>query len=328
MRIFASLFATPSVLLLPAAFAMAVAPGLAQGLPANGVIPQPPPSAPLSQWTDAPDRFRVKIEVGGVALRGWDYKPGPRGEARDDARLQKGRNGTLLGKVESAMGATHNAAGEAAEKDVPLILFFNGNIMEIAEADTLYRQMTRTGAEVVVYDYRGYGFSEGTADIEAFRKDALAEYDETVRAYPGRRVIVYGYSLGTAIAAHVAAERKVGGLVLTSAFASAAEELPLFAIRLGISPEVARSLKPDSGAQVAFDEVAMVRQAGQHNSGAPLLMLHGRDDSLVPVAQGREVFEASPAKKKQFVVIPGADHRETISAAASFRALGAFLARR
>ncbi len=307
---------------------VSAAPSFGQGLPANGVIPQPPPSAPLSQWTDAPDRFRMKIEVGGVALRGWDYKPGPRGEARADARRQQGDSGTILGKVESAMGATHNAAGVAADRDVPLILFFNGNIMDIAEADQLYRQMTGTGAEVVVYDYRGYGFSEGTADVDAFRSDALAEYDEMVREYPGRRVIVYGYSLGTAIAAHVAAERKVGGLVLTSAFASADEELPLFAIRLGISPEVARSLKPDEGAQQAFNEVAMVRKAGERNAGAPLLMLHGRDDSLVPVAQGREVFQASPAKKKQFVVIPGADHRETISAAASFRALGAFLARR
>ena len=138
--------------------------------------------------------------------------------------------------------------------------------------------------------------------------------------------MVYGYSLGTAVAAHVAAERKVGGLVLAAAFASAQEELPVFAQRMGLPADEVRGLAPDDEAKMAFDEVAMGREAGERNAGAPLLMLHGRDDTLVPMAQGRAVSQASPVKQKKFVELPGADHRETVFAEGAFRALGAFLA--
>lgn len=300
----------------------------AQGIPANGVIPQPPPTAPMQEWRDGPGRFRVELEVDGAKLRGWDYKAGSAGAARRDAQVQAKGTGSALGRVGAAMGASHDEVGAAADRDVPVIVFFNGNAMTVYGAEALYERMARMGAEVVVYDYRGYGFSEGTADVEAFRRDALSIFDKVVREYPGRRVVVYGYSLGTAMAAHVAAERKVGGLVLAAAFASAAEELPVFARRMGLSAAEVNALVPDDGAKVAFDEVAMVREAGERNAGAPLLMLHGRDDTLVPMAQGREVFQASPVKQKRFVEIPGADHRETVFAEVAFRALGAFLAGR
>lgn len=300
----------------------------AQVVPANGVIPQPPPTAPMQEWTDGPGRFRVELDTNGAKLRGWDYKAGLAGAARHDAQVQSKGTGSALGRVEAAMGASHDDVGAAADKDVPLIVFFNGNTMTVYGAEALYQRMARMGAEVVVYDYRGYGFSEGTADVDAFRGDALAIYDKVLREYPGRRVVVYGYSLGTAMAAHVAAERKVGGLVLAAAFASAQEELPLFARRMGLPAEEIAALTPDDGAKVAFDEVGMVREAGRRNAGAPLLMLHGRDDTLVPLEQGREVFQASPVKQKKFVEIPGADHRETVFAEGAFRALGAFLAGR
>ena len=298
----------------------------AQGIPANGVIPQPPPTAPMREWTDGPGRFRVELDIDGAKLRGWDYKASLAGAARRDAQVQAKGTGSALGRVGAAMGASHDEVGSAADKDVPLIIFFNGNAMTVYGAEALYEHMARLGAEVVVYDYRGYGFSEGMADVEAFRGDALAIYDKVVREYPGRRVVVYGYSLGTAMATHVAAERRVGGLVLAAAFASAQEELPVFARRMGLSAEEIAALTPDEGARIAFDEVAMVREAGQRNAGAPLLMLHGRDDTLVPMAQGREVFQASPVKEKKFVEIPGADHRETVFSEGAFRALGAFLA--
>lgn len=300
----------------------------AQLIPANGVIPQPPPTAPIQEWTDKPGRFRVELDLDGAKLRGWDYKAGLAGAARRDAQVQAKGSGSAVGRVAAAMGASRDEVGTAADKDVPLIVFFNGNAMTIYGAEALYEHMARLGAEVVVYDYRGYGFSEGTADVASFRNDALAIYDKVAREYPGRRVVVYGYSLGTAIAAHVAAERRVGGLVLAAAFASAEEELPVFAQRMGLPADAIRGLAPDDLAKTAFDEVAMVREAGRRNAGAPLLMLHGRDDTLVPLAQGREVFQASPVKQKTFVELPGADHRETVSAEGTFRALGAFLAGR
>ena len=296
-----------------------------QAMPANGVIPQPPPTSAIGEWTDAPGRFRVELDVDGAKLRGWDYKAGNAGEAREDAAVQAKGGTSAIGRMAAAMGASHEETGAAATKDVPVVVFFNGNVMTIGQSDALYRRMAQAGAEVVVYDYRGYGFSEGMADVGAFRKDALGIFDKVMREYPGRRVVVYGFSLGTAMAAYVAAERRIGGLVLAAAFATAQEELPLFARRMGVSAEEVAGLTPDAEAVVAFDEVAMVRAAGRRNAGAPLLMLHGRDDTLVPVAQGREVFQASPVKRKEFVELPGAGHAQTVFADGAFRALGVFL---
>ena len=297
-------------------------------MPANGVIPQPPPTAPMREWTDGPGRFRIELDADGAKLRGWDYKAGLAGAARRDAQVQAKGTGSALGRVGAAMGASHEEGGSAVDKDVPIIVFFNGNAMTVYGAEALYQRMARMGAEVVVYDYRGYGFSEGTADVEAFRRDALSIFDKVAREYPGRRVVVYGFSMGTAIAAHVAEERKVGGLVLAAAFATAEEELPVFARRMGVSAAELAGLTPDAEAKAAFDEVAMVRAAGERNAGAPLLMLHGRDDTLVPLAQGREVFQASPVKRKLFVELPGAGHAQTVFVEGAFRALGAFLAGR
>ncbi len=298
----------------------------AQAMPANGVIPQPPPTAPMGEWTDGPGRFRVELDTDGAKLRGLDYKASPAGAARRDAQVQAKGSGSALGRVGAAMGASHDEQGAAAEKDLPVVVFFNGNAMTVYGAEALYQRMARMGAEVVVYDYRGYGFSEGRADVAAFRQDGLAIFDKVTREYPGRRVVVYGFSMGTAIAAYVAAERKIGGLVLAAAFASAEEELPVFARRMGLPAEEIAGLTPDDEAKTAFDEVSMVREAGKRNAGAPLLMLHGRDDQTVPVAQGREVFQASPVKQKQFVELPGAGHSQTVFVEGAFRALGAFLA--
>ena len=69
-------------------------------------------------------------------------------------------------------------------------------------------------------------------------------YDKVTKEYAGRRVLVYGFSLGTAMAAYVASERKVSGVILAAPFASAEEEMPVFARRMGFGEEAI----PDDGA--------------------------------------------------------------------------------
>ena len=81
---------------------------------------------------------------------------------------------------------------------------------------------------MVVFDYRGYGFSGGTADVAAFQRDGVAIYDALMKE-PGRRVVVYGFCLGSSVAAYVAAHLPVAGLILAAPIATAPEELPVFA---------------------------------------------------------------------------------------------------
>ena len=260
--------------------------GTRQLVPANLLIPQPPPFAPLSDWVDSAAHSKVSLPLtAGAELRGWDYKP-------------------------------------ATETDPPVILFFNGNGMTVDRSDSLYRSLERLGAEVVAYDYRGIGFSSGQPDVLTFRQDSLHAYDAVVAAHPGRRVVVFGFSLGTAMASYVASQRPLAGLILAGTIASAIDEFPVYMRAAGVDPSLTANLQPGDDAIEAFNEVANVAK-----SKAPLLMLHGEADILVPITQGRKVFSASPSSEKQFVALPGISHNGTAGAAQSLRAVGDFLHR-
>ena len=203
----------------------------------------------------------------------------------------------------------------------PILLFFNGNGMTVDRSDSFYRQLTQTGAEIDVYDYRGIGFSAGTPDVMAFRQDALHLYDTLTASSLGRPVVVYGFSLGTAMATYVASQRKVAGLILAGTIASATEELPVYSHAQGLPAEAAAALIPAPDSIEAFNEVANIAR-----STAPLLMLHGEADTLVPINQGREVFADSSSSQKRFVSLPGVVHNQTPATAQSIAAVAQFLA--
>jgi hypothetical protein len=197
------------------------------------------------------------------------------------------------------------------------ILFFNGNAMNIDESQGIYRQIAVRGGDVTVFDYRGYGFSTGKAHVMDFRVDALAEYDKLAASGP---VAVFGFSLGTAMASYVASQRHPAAVILAGTIASADEEFPVFARAAGLSASsIARSM-PSTDAGNAFNEAGMMAR-----SDAPLLMLHGEADQLVPIREGRYVFAASPSKRKTFVSVPGAGHNETLDSAVAMKSLREFL---
>ncbi len=249
---------------------------------ANTLIPDPVPRAPLSDWTDAVGRTKVSFKAGRVTLRGWTFA-----------------NPLLVG---------------------PQVLFFNGNGVTISSNESLYRLIAACGATVTVFDYRGLGFSGGTADVLQFRRDALAIYDHVVQVAPATNVVVFGFSMGTAMATYIASERPVAGMILAAPIAQADEEFPSYAHAQGLTPAETAEVKLADDAYLTFDEVLLVAR-----SSAPLLVMHGDADTLVPLAQGRELFEASPAEEKQFVMLPGATHNEAAGSAGSLAAVQAFL---
>jgi fermentation-respiration switch protein FrsA (DUF1100 family) len=172
----------------------------------------------------------------------------------------------------------------------------------------------RLGVSVLLFDYRGYGRSEGSPDEQGTYRDARAAYRYAVEVshVPPQDLVLFGESLGAAVAVQVALERPVGALVLESAFTSI--------------PDMARAAYPflppvGPLIRTRYDTLAKVPRLT-----LPLLVLHGERDDIVPIEQGRRVFEAA-GRPKRFFAIPGAGHNDTYDTGggAYWRALGEFL---
>jgi pimeloyl-ACP methyl ester carboxylesterase len=101
--------------------------------------------------------------------------------------------------------------------EAPLILGFGGNAWN-ADAAALTLHGLYPQAEIVVFHYRGYPPSTGTPSAKALNGDALLIHDEVVRLAPGRQVVAVGFSVGTGVAAHLAAHRPIAGAILVTPF--------------------------------------------------------------------------------------------------------------
>ncbi len=231
---------------------------------------QPPMRPPLSAWQrSGVETFQVRA-ADGTPLRGWILREG---------------------------------------RAAPWLLMNYGNAGSMPSMLGLARWFAhRLGANVVLWDYRGYGFSGGRTDALAARDDALVLYD-AVRARSRRAPFVYGLSYGTTLAVHIAAQRPVRGLILQAPPSDATTAM--LAIRDRSVPWPLNRLRPvaSRSVRVALDEAREIV-----NVRAPLLVLHGDADTLIPIAQGRAVERAAASRDKTFVVIRGARHTDVFYA--------------
>jgi len=185
----------------------------------------------------------------------------------------------------------------AHEKPVAAILIAHGNAGNVTQyADMLQVLHDRHQASILVFDYRGYGKSEGKPDEAGILEDARA-----ARRWLARRekiaesdVVLVGQSLGGGVMVDLAASDNARGLVLTSSFTSlpdaAAHHLPLVPTRLLMHNRL------DSGAKI-----------GKYHG--PLLQMHGDKDRTIPIALGKRLFDAAN-EPKRFVVHPGGNHND------------------
>jgi hypothetical protein len=183
------------------------------------------------------------------------------------------------------------------------ILVFHGNAGNLGtpgrpEHD---RQLRGLGFGILALDYRGYGDSDGTPSEAGLYADARAAYDylTSVRGVPPERIVIYGHSLGAAVAIQLATQVPAGGLIVEGAFTSApdlgAEVYPFVPVRL-----IARNRFP------SLERVRLLRM--------PLLVVHGRDDQTIPIAHGRRLFDAAPEPKSFLEVAGGHDDAYAIGA--------------
>jgi fermentation-respiration switch protein FrsA (DUF1100 family) len=147
---------------------------------------------------------------------------------------------------------------------------------------------------LVALSYRGYGGSTGTPTEAGLIEDARAAYAFAAARYPAQRVVLWGESLGTGVAAALGAEKPVSRIVLEAPFSAAVD---VASARYWFLP--VRFLMKD---QFRSDlRVARVT--------APVLILHGEADRTVPIIYGQRLFAMIPGKKKM-VRFPGGGHND------------------
>lgn len=188
-----------------------------------------------------------------------------------------------------------------ATTPAPAVVYFGGNAEEVSWtlADGRWpREWT-----LVALNYRGYGDSEGTPAARELLADGLAIFDAVAARddVDARRIVAFGRSLGSAMAAHVAAHRPVAGAVLVSPYDS------LAAIGRHYYPWLPVSLLLRQRFDPAADAV---------HSRVPLLAIVAEADSIIPVARSRALYDEW-AGPKRWLAVPRADHN-TLGATREF----------
>jgi len=181
-------------------------------------------------------------------------------------------------------------------------LAFHGNAANIANRADTYKFLQSMPANVLAVEYRGYGHSEGKPSEAGLYFDAEAGYDYVVNAkgIAPRQIVSFGQSLGTAVAAHLAAKREVGGVLLEAPFPSAAAVARrIFWFLPGLSLTVASQ----------FDLRERLRAIK-----APLMIVHCSEDPVIAFEFGEAVFSGAH-EPKHFLKIEGYCHEEASSIA-------------
>jgi fermentation-respiration switch protein FrsA (DUF1100 family) len=176
--------------------------------------------------------------------------------------------------------------------DKPLVLYFHGNGGALRLRTDRFRTLAADGIGLLALSYRGYGGSTGSPSEAGLLQDAAAAYGFAAQRYPPERIVLWGESLGSAVAVALAAERKTAALILQAPFTAAVD------IAASVYPYIpVRLLMWD---QFRSDErIGAVR--------APLLILHGERDVTVPIAQGERLY-ARAHEPKRMIRFPGAGH--------------------
>ena len=172
-----------------------------------------------------------------------------------------------------------------------VILFFHGNAGNIShrlDSLILFHQL---GLSTLIFDYRGYGRSQGKPSEQGTYLDAEAawEYLTKDRNFQPEKIILFGRSLGAAVASHLATIYSPGGLILESCFTSV--------------PDIASDVYPFLPARLLsqFEYNAL---ENLENISCPVLIVHSPNDEIIPYKHGRALYEAA-REPKHFLELRG-----------------------
>jgi fermentation-respiration switch protein FrsA (DUF1100 family) len=192
------------------------------------------------------------------------------------------------------------------------LLFFHGNAGNLSHRGDSIAIFTDLGLDVLIIDYRGFGRSEGSPTEQGLYADAAAAWRwlTQTRAVPPENIVLFGRSLGGAIATQLAARTLPAGLIVESSFDR------LRSLADAHYPLLSR-LTPLRYRFPAADEIAAIR--------CPVLVLHSSDDRIVPARLGRRLYAAASAPKT-FVELRGGHNDGFLRSQPQYQeALDAFL---
>lgn len=180
-----------------------------------------------------------------------------------------------------------------AKKEKAVVLFCQGNAGNISNRLDSIKIFNSLSLSVLIFDYRGYGKSEGRPSEEGTYLDAEAVWDYmvTVKNIPPERLVVFGRSLGGAVAAGLATRRPPAALIIESGFTSV--------------PDIGKNIYPWLPVKlIAKFHYATIDKIGSIK--CPKLIVHSRKDEVVPFEHGRMLYEKA-SQPKEFLEIHG-DH--------------------
>ncbi|AYB29728.1 alpha/beta hydrolase [Chryseolinea soli] len=176
-----------------------------------------------------------------------------------------------------------------------VILCFHGNAGSLEDWQFVCDDFDSTGFNFFVVDYRGYGKSTGNISEAGFYKDAQAAYDFLLaRGFEADHIVVYGRSIGSGVAVHLATHRQIAALILESPYISVEK----------LATEKYRYLFPTLYLRYHFDNLSRINAVK-----APLLVIHGRRDDLIPFPHGQALYDAFDGKK-QLIAVDGGHHND------------------
>lgn len=169
------------------------------------------------------------------------------------------------------------------------ILFSHGNAEDLGTALPFIRQFYDLGYSLLLYDYRGYGTSAGTPSTANAKQDVAAVYTWLIeeKGLSPETILAHGRSLGGSMAIWLAANYPVGGLIAECSFLSA------FRVKTH------KKLLPWD----KFDNLRSIKKVT-----CPVLIIHGVNDSIIPVWHGKKLYEAAPGIKKALWIEGGRHH--------------------
>ena len=170
----------------------------------------------------------------------------------------------------------HGWLFKAADRDAPVIVWCHGNAGNLTDRAEMAAELAKRGASTFLFDWRGYGRSEGKARENALFQDALAAHDY-VRRLGAKRIVMYGESVGGPYAAYVAKEREdVCAVVIENSFPSLRE----------MGNALYRPLPLGWAAPFALRTTRWLNEAG-----VPVLVMHGTRDAVIPYHLGKKLYD-------------------------------------
>ena len=215
--------------------------------------------------------------------------------------------------IKTSDGETINGILYTRPGNKNVFLYFHGNAGALDSWQELSNELLPLNCNLLIIDYRGYGKSTGEFSEKGFYLDAEAAYNYLLaNDYTANNIIPFGRSLGTGVAVNLALEKPVKALILESPYLSikklANKQFPY------LFPSLLLKYTLDSYSKINASKL-----------NAPVLIIHGDSDELIPCEHAKELFAAIKGDKKKLVVIHAGHHNDLSSFPEHNKAIAEFL---